>query len=35
MKILRDSGYVMLTTALDDGKLLAHPMVPQEVTDDA
>ncbi|SMX81822.1 pyridoxamine 5'-phosphate oxidase family protein [Brevibacterium aurantiacum] len=35
VKILRDSGYVMLTTALDDGKLLAHPMVPQEVTDDA
>lgn len=34
VKILRDSGYVMLTTALDDGKLLAHPMVPQEVTDD-
>ncbi|MCF2585842.1 pyridoxamine 5'-phosphate oxidase family protein [Brevibacterium sp. UCMA 11752] len=35
VKILRDSGYVMLTTALDDGKLLAHPMVPQQVTDDA
>ncbi|WP_347566817.1 pyridoxamine 5'-phosphate oxidase family protein [Brevibacterium sp. ZH18] len=35
VKILRDSGFVMLTTALDDGKLLAHPMVPQEVTDDA
>lgn len=34
VKILRDSGYVMLTTALADGKLLAHPMVPQEVTDD-
>ncbi|WP_241242613.1 pyridoxamine 5'-phosphate oxidase family protein [Brevibacterium aurantiacum] len=34
VKIIRDSGYVMLTTALADGKLLAHPMVPQEVTDD-
>lgn len=35
VRILRDSGYVMLTTALNDGKLLAHPMVPQQVTDDA
>lgn len=35
VSILRDSGYVMLTTALNDGKLLAHPMVPQQVTDDA
>ncbi|WP_413336641.1 pyridoxamine 5'-phosphate oxidase family protein [Brevibacterium sp. GP-SGM9] len=35
IRILSDSGYVMLTTALDDGKLLAHPMVPQQVTDDA
>lgn len=35
VEILRDSGYVMLTTALDNGKLLAHPMVPQQVTDDA
>ncbi|SDR72378.1 General stress protein 26 [Brevibacterium siliguriense] len=35
IRILRGSGYVMLTTALDDGKLLAHPMVPQQVTDDA
>lgn len=33
--ILRDSGFVMLTTALKDGKLLAHPMTPQQVTDDA
>lgn len=33
--LLRDSGYIMLTTALNDGKLLAHPMVPQQVTDDA
>lgn len=35
VRILRDSKYVMLTTALPDGKLLAHPMVPQQVTDDA
>ncbi|WP_313451473.1 pyridoxamine 5'-phosphate oxidase family protein [Brevibacterium casei] len=35
VRILRDAKYVMLTTALADGKLLAHPMVPQQVTDDA
>ena len=35
VKILRDSRFVMLTTALQDGKLLAHPMTPQQVTDDA
>lgn len=33
--ILNDSGFIMLTTALDDGKLLAHPMVPQQVTEGA
>ena len=35
VRILRDAKYVMLTTALADGKLLAHPMAPQQVTDDA
>ncbi|MGP9539874.1 pyridoxamine 5'-phosphate oxidase family protein [Brachybacterium sp. AOP43-C2-M15] len=32
---LRDSRFVMLTTALPSGKLLSHPMTPQQVTDDA
>lgn len=32
---LRDARWVMLTTAAADGKLVSHPMVPQEVTDDA
>lgn len=32
---LRDSPFVMLTTALPDGTLLSHPMTPQQVTDDA
>ncbi|MCS6712531.1 pyridoxamine 5'-phosphate oxidase family protein [Brachybacterium sp. EF45031] len=32
---LRDARFVMLTTAASDGSLLAHPMVPQRVTDDA
>lgn len=32
---LRDAKWVMLTTALADGRLLSHPMTPQEVTDDA
>ncbi len=32
---LRDANWVMMTTATDDGKLVSHPMVPQEVTDDA
>ncbi|MGC5617672.1 pyridoxamine 5'-phosphate oxidase family protein [Georgenia sp. Z1491] len=35
VKLLRGSRVVMLTTALADGKLLAHPMSPQEVSDDA
>jgi general stress protein 26 len=35
VSILNDSKIVMLTTALNDGKLLAHPMVPQQVTADA
>ena len=32
---LRDVSWVMMTTAAADGKLVSHPMVPQEVTDDA
>ncbi len=35
VKILRGSDSVMLATALADGKILAHPMAPQEVTEDA
>ncbi|AJK69329.1 pyridoxamine 5'-phosphate oxidase family protein [Corynebacterium marinum] len=32
---LRDASWVMMTTTDTDGKLLSHPMVPQQVTDDA
>lgn len=32
---LRGSRFVMLTTATAEKKLLAHPMTPQQVTDDA
>lgn len=32
---LRDASWVMMTTAGADGKLVSHPMVPQQVTDDA
>ena len=32
---LRDVSWVMMTTATAGGKLVSHPMVPQEVTDDA
>lgn len=32
---LRDSRFVMLTSARGDGTLLSHPMTPQQVTDDA
>lgn len=35
VRTLQDAKFVMLTTALSDGKLLAHPMVPQQVTDNA
>lgn len=35
VKILRGADSVMLATALADGKILAHPMAPQEVTEDA
>lgn len=33
VKALRDARWVMVTTARADGKLVSHPMVPQEVTD--
>nr|WP_246490722.1 pyridoxamine 5'-phosphate oxidase family protein [Brevibacterium oceani] len=33
--MLRGSDSVMLATALADGTILAHPMAPQEVTEDA
>lgn len=32
---LRDASWVMMTTATADGTLVSHPMVPQEVTEDA
>ncbi|QGU05065.1 pyridoxamine 5'-phosphate oxidase family protein [Corynebacterium comes] len=32
---LRDASWVMMTTTDTDGRLLSHPMVPQQVTDDA
>ncbi len=32
---LRDAKWVMMTTAGADGKLVSHPMVPQQVTEDA
>lgn len=35
VEILRGSDSVMLATALSDGKILAHPMAAQEVTEDA
>src|SRR5699024_10293893 len=35
VKILRGSNSVMLATASADGKILAHPMTAQEVTEDA
>lgn len=35
VEVLRGSRFVMLTSVSTDGKLHSHPMVPQEVTDDA
>lgn len=35
VKILRSRDSVMLATALADGKILAHPMAPQQVTEEA
>lgn len=33
VKIMRDERFVMLSTATADGKIVSHPMTPQEVTD--
>ncbi|MFC5337279.1 pyridoxamine 5'-phosphate oxidase family protein [Leucobacter denitrificans] len=33
--IMRDERFVMLSTATADGKVVSHPMTPQEVTDGA
>ena len=35
VRILRDADSVMLATALSNGTIFAHPMAPQEITDDA
>lgn len=35
VKQLRNADWVMLTSTGADGKLVSHPMTPQEVTDDA
>lgn len=35
VKVLRQAKWVMLTVANGEGKLLSHPMSPQQVTDDA
>ncbi len=35
VEILQRANYLMLTTAGEGGKLLSHPMSPQQVTDDA
>lgn len=34
VKKLRDADWVMLTSTGEDGKLVSHPMVPQEVSED-
>lgn len=33
VKIMRDERFVMLSTATSAGKIVSHPMTPQEVTD--
>lgn len=33
VKIMRDERFVMLSTATSDGKIVSHPMTPQQVTD--
>lgn len=33
--IMRSKRFVMLTTVTAEGKLVSHPMTPQEVTDEA
>ncbi|MGW9021767.1 pyridoxamine 5'-phosphate oxidase family protein [Leucobacter chromiiresistens] len=34
IKVMREERFVMLSTATPDGKIVSHPMTPQEVTDD-
>ena len=35
VELLKDSNYLMLTTQTAEGKLVSHPMSPQQVTQDA
>lgn len=35
VEIMRSKRFVMLTTVTSEGKLVSHPMTPQEVTDEA
>lgn len=35
VEIMRDERFVMLSTATKTGKIVSHPMTPQEVADDA
>jgi general stress protein 26 len=35
IKTMRSDRFVMLSTATADGKIVSHPMTPQQVTDDA
>ncbi len=35
VEIMREERFVMLSTATADGKIVSHPMTPQEVTSDA
>lgn len=35
VEVMRSERFVMLSTATKDGKIVSHPMTPQEVTDDA
>lgn len=35
LDIMRSERFVMLSTATKEGKIVSHPMTPQEITDDA
>lgn len=35
VEIMRGERFVMLSTATPDGKIVAHPMTPQQITDEA
>ncbi|WP_449278448.1 pyridoxamine 5'-phosphate oxidase family protein [Leucobacter sp. GX24907] len=35
VEVMRGERFVMLSTATKDGKIVSHPMTPQEVTDEA